>query len=415
MDRIIADLRKLVEINSVSARTEQKECPFGVGVRKVLDTALDICGSYGFRTKNCDNMIGYAETGQGEELMGILVHLDVVPAGDGWTHDPFGGEIDRVNSRIWGRGAMDDKGPAICALYALKALKDEGFKPKRKIKLILGCNEESGWGCIDYYNKHAKMPEEGFSPDADFPVIYAEKGILHLKLKFEEGGSFTGLKGGAMANMVCDRCEVMAPLDIEKAAKYELESCGGKLVAHGKSAHGSTPEEGVNAIKPILEYLGLDRVCDKLFGECFSLKELCDETGRLTFSPNIIEQADGNIFVTCDIRYPASYKKEEVLKRITESGTEFEILSEQAPLFNDKNCFLIKTLCDVYNEVTGKQCQPVAIGGGTYARALKCGAAFGPEEQGEENTVHQANEYITFEKIEKCFNIYKLAIKRLTQ
>ena len=183
----------------------------------------------------------------------------------------------------------------------------------------------------------------------------------------------------------------------------------------GESAHGSTPEEGVNAIKPILEYLGLDRVCDKLFGECFSLKELCDETGRLTFSPNIIEQADGNIFVTCDIRYPASYKKEEVLKRITESGTEFEILSEQAPLFNDKNCFLIKTLCDVYNEVTGKQCQPVAIGGGTYARALKCGAAFGPEEQGEENTVHQANEYITFEKIEKCFNIYKLAIKRLTQ
>ena len=102
-------------------------------------------------------------------------------------------------------------------------------------------------------------------------------------------------------------------------------------------------------------------------------------------------------------------------KRITESGTEFEILSEQAPLFNDKNCFLIKTLCEVYNEVTGKQCQPVAIGGGTYARALKCGAAFGPEEQGEENTVHQANEYITFEKIEKCFNIYKLAIKRLTQ
>ncbi len=410
---IVKNLSQLIKFDSSQA----EPCvgaPFGKGAKKALDFFLKLADFMGFKTKNYDGYAGEIIFGEGKEFA-ILAHLDVVPAGNGWTHDPFGGEIDRVNSRIWGRGAMDDKGPAICALYALKALKDEGFKPKRKIKLILGCNEESGWGCIDYYNKHAKMPEEGFSPDADFPVIYAEKGILHLKLKFEEGGSFTGLKGGAMANMVCDRCEVMAPLDIEKAAKYGLESCGGKLVAHGKSAHGSTPEEGVNAIKPILEYLGLDRVCDKLFGECFSLKELCDETGRLTFSPNIIEQADGNIFVTCDIRYPASYKKEEVLKRITESGTEFEILSEQAPLFNDKNCFLIKTLCDVYNEVTGKQCQPVAIGGGTYARALKCGAAFGPEEQGEENTVHQANEYITFEKIEKCFNIYKLAIKRLTQ
>lgn len=410
---IVKNLSQLIKFDSSQAPAENG-APFGKGARKALDFFLSLAQFLGFKTNNYDGYAGEVIFGEGKEFA-ILAHLDVVPAGNGWSHDPFGGEVDTVNRRIWGRGAMDDKGPAICALYALKALKDEGFKPKRKIKLIVGCNEENGWGCIDYYVKHAHMPEEGFSPDADFPVIYAEKGILHLKLKFPAEGSFTGLHGGERANMVCDRCEVMAPLDLQKAEKLNLKTEGGKLVAYGKSAHGSTPDEGVNAIEPILEYLGLDQVKDALFGECFSLKNLKDETGSLTFSPNVIEQADGKISVICDIRYPATFKKSEILKPIIESGIEYEIVSEQAPLYNDKNCFLIKTLCSVYNEVTGKNCEPIAIGGGTYARALKCGTAFGPEEASEENTIHQANEYITFDKIEKCFKIYKLAIERLTK
>ncbi len=412
-DDIVKNLSQLIKFNSAQAAPEAG-APFGAGARKALDYFLSLAAFLGFKTKNYDGYAGEVVFGTGKDFA-ILAHLDVVPAGGGWTRDAFGGEIDYENKRIWGRGAMDDKGPAVCALFAMKALLDEGFKPKRRIKLIVGCNEESGWGCIDYYKAHAVMPEEGFSPDADFPVIYAEKGILHLKLKFTAGGSFTGLKGGSYANMVCDRCEVMAPLDLEKAASLRLLSEGGKLVAVGKSAHGSTPDEGVNAIKPILEYLGLEDIKDALFGNCFGLKELNDETGYLTFSPNVIEQAGDELSVTCDIRYPATMKKEDILKPIKDGGIEYEIVSEQAPLFNDKNCFLIKTLCSVYNEVTGKSVQPVAIGGGTYARALKCGAAFGPEEAGEENTIHQANEYITFEKIEKCFKIYKLAIERLTK
>lgn len=410
---IIKNLSQLLKFDSAQAEPEAG-APFGKGARKSLDYFLNLAAFLGFKTKNYDGYAGEVEFGKGKDFA-ILAHLDVVPAGSGWTHDPFGGEIDTENRRIWGRGAMDDKGPAICALYAMKALLDEGFKPNRKIKLIVGCNEESGWGCIDYYKAHATMPEEGFSPDADFPVIYAEKGILHLKLKFAVGGSFTGLKGGERANMVCDRCEVMAPLDSNKAERLGLEARCGKIVAHGKSAHGSTPDEGVNAIKPVLEYLGLENMNDALFGSCFGLKELHDETGYLTFSPNIIEQVGGDIFVTCDIRYPATFKKDDVLSRIKNGGVEFETVSEQSPLYNDKECFLIKTLCEVYNEVTGKNVQPVAIGGGTYARALKCGAAFGPEETGEESTIHQANEYITFEKIEKCFKIYRLAIERLTK
>lgn len=408
INEIIENLSKIIKFDS-SQKPAENGAPFGKGAKDALDFFLELASSFGFETKNYDGYAGEVIFGEGEEFA-ILAHLDVVPAGSGWVHDPFGGEIDYKTNRVWGRGAMDDKGPAMCALYALKALKDEGFTPKKKIKLIAGCNEESGWGCIDYYTKHAHMPETGFSPDADFPVIYAEKGILHIKLKFYGDYEFSHLSGGERVNMVCDYCSVSAPVFREKLVGLCIEN--GKITAHGKSAHGSTPHEGVNAIAPVLKYLGLNAIYDALFKNCYGLKELHDETGYLTFSPNVIEQKGNCIEITCDIRYPATLSRESVLEKITD---EYEILSEQAPLFNDKNCFLIKTLCSVYNEVTGKNVEPVAIGGGTYARALKCGAAFGPEEAGEENTIHRANEYITFEKIEKCFKIYKLAIERLTK
>lgn len=410
---IVKNISQIIRFNS-SRSAPEEGAPFGSGARKALDYFLSLAEFLGFKTKNYDGYAGEVVFGTGKDFA-ILAHLDVVPAGGGWTHEPFGGEIDYENKRIWGRGAMDDKGPAICALYAMNQLKDEGFKPKRRIKLIVGCDEESGSACMKYYKEHADMPEEGFSPDADFPVIYAEKGILRLKLKFGVGGTFTCLSGGERANMVCDRCEVMAPLDTEKAAKYNLVSEGGKLVSIGKSAHGSTPEKGTNAIEPVLKYLGLNEMVDALFGKCFGLKELHDETGYLTLSPNIIEQNGEEISVTCDVRYPATMKLEDIIKLLNEGGAKYEVVSHNPPLYNDKNGKLIMTLCDVYNDVAGKSLKPVAIGGGTYARELKYGAAFGPEEDGEENTIHQANEYITFEKIEKCFKIYKLAIERLTK
>ncbi|MDE6585472.1 MAG: Sapep family Mn(2+)-dependent dipeptidase, partial [Clostridia bacterium] len=408
-EEIKKSISEIIKINSEQT-APAAGAPCGKGAREALDYFLSLASSFGFETKNYEGYAGEVIFGEGEELA-VLVHLDVVPAGSGWLHEPYGGEIDEVTRRIWGRGTMDDKGPAIITLYAMKALKDEGFTPKRKIKLIAGCNEESGWGCIDYYKKHAHMPDDGFSPDADFPAIYAEKGILHLSLKFRANASFSGLCGGERANMVCDRCEVTAPTNGDMK-KYNLTVENGKIVAKGKSAHGSTPDEGINAIAPVLQYLGLDEIYKTLFVDCFGLKKLHDETGFLTFSPNVIKQTGNEIAVTCDIRYPATFKTEDILKHIT---VPYEILSEQAPLYNDANCFLIKTLNGVYNEVTGKNLKPLAIGGGTYARALKCGAGFGPEEPGEESTIHQANEYITFEKIEKCFKIYKLAIERLTK
>jgi succinyl-diaminopimelate desuccinylase len=409
--KIIDSISDVIKYDS-SQKPAEGNMPFGKGAADCLDYFLKLASSFGFETKNYDNYVGEVIFGSGKDFA-ILAHLDVVPAGSGWTHAPFGGEIDTVNKKIWGRGAMDDKGPAIITLYAMKALKDEGFVPKRTIKLIVGCNEESGWACIDYYNSHATMPEEGFSPDADFPVIYAEKGILQVKLKFECSGNFSSLSGGERANMVCDRCQVEAPFIKEKAEKLGLEYVDGKILSKGKSAHGSTPDLGINAIPPVLEYLGLDEIKTLLFSDCFGLKKFEDVTGKLTFSPDVIEQVGGNIFVTCDIRFPATYTKEQVEKCIIDRGISFDEVHYQAPLYNDKECNLITTLCDVYNKVSGKKMQPIAIGGGTYARALKCGAGFGPEEEGEESTIHKPDEYITFEKIEKCYKIYKLAIERL--
>jgi len=410
-DDIVKNLSQLIKFDSSQApATEGK--PFGEANAKCLDFFLSLASYLGFETKNYNNYIGEVKFGSGEDFA-VLAHLDVVPAGNGWTHDPFGGEVDRENGKIWGRGAMDDKGPALIALYAMKAIKDAGIKPKKCIKLIVGCNEETGWACIDHYNKVAKMPETGISPDADFPVIYAEKGIVHLTLAFPaENAQFSGLKGGDRANMVCDYCEVTAEKS-DLAEQLGLEYAAGKIISRGKSAHGSTPEKGVNAIEKMLAYLGLDGMKKLLFGEKLGLSGFEDETGKLTFSPNLIEQRGGAIYVTCDVRYPATYTLKNVLEVVDKCGIPYTIEHEQAPLFNDKNGKLISTLLGVYNEVTGKNVQPVAIGGGTYARALKCGAAFGPEEEGEESTIHQADEYITFEKIDKCLKIYTLALQRL--
>ena len=410
-EKTVESISEIIRFNSEKAAPETG-MPFGRGAADCLDYFLSLARSFGFETVNYDNYAGEVIFGEGEDFA-ILAHLDVVPAGSGWLRDPFGGEIDYANKKIWGRGAMDDKGPAVISLYCMKQLKDEGFKPKKRIRLIVGCNEESGWECIKYFNAHSTMPETGFSPDADFPVIYAEKGIMHVKFTFNVNGDLSSLRGGNAANMVCDECVVKAPLDAKKLKELNLSCENGLIISRGKSAHGSTPEQGIDAIAPILKYLGLDDCHNKLFVTKFGLTKYEDETGALTFSPDVIRGGNGYVTVTCDIRYPATLSREVVLNAL--AGESFEILSEQAPLFNDKQCQLIQVLCGAYNEVTGKNMKPVAIGGGTYARALKCGAAFGPEEEGEENVIHQPNEYITFEKIEKCLKIYKIAIERLTK
>ena len=188
-DETVEFIVEILQYASTQGEPEEG-APFGKETAACLSAFLAKAESFGFETKNYDGYIGEVIFGEGEPFA-ILAHLDVVPAGDGWKYPPFGGVINDdlsdsgvAGKKIWGRGALDDKSPAVCCLYALKALKDEGITPKRQIKLILGCNEESGWQCIEHYKKVATLPKEGFTPDADFPVIYAEKGILHFTLSF---------------------------------------------------------------------------------------------------------------------------------------------------------------------------------------------------------------------------------------
>ena len=415
LDEAVKAISESIKFDS-SLSEPTPDMPFGKGAADCLAHFLRLAESLGFETHNYDNYVGEAIFGDGEEEFAILAHLDVVPAGGGWDKPPFGGIVE--NGRIWGRGAMDDKGPAIASLFALKKLKDEGFTPKKKIKLIVGLNEECGWKCIEHYNKVARMPETGFSPDANFPVIYAEKGVLHIRADFPvEKNLFSSLTGGERVNMVCDRCEAtpLSPVDTEKAKSLSINVENGKLVSKGKSAHGSTPEEGVNAILPMLEYFGLQRVIDCLFKDIYGLKTLEDQTGNLTLSPDVISYKDGVLSVLVDIRYPATLPLSAVTEKLDKFGVKYETASHQKPLFQDKNNELVKTLQKVYDDYTGEKHEPIAIGGGTYARALKCGVAFGPEIDGEEVTIHQANEYITIDRVKLMLEVYSEAIKELTK
>ncbi len=422
-DDTVKTIREMIRFDS-SLKESEENAPFGRETALCLQRFLEIAEEMGFETHNYDNYVGEVIFGEGKEFA-ILAHLDVVPAGSGWTHDPFGAEIS--DGKIWGRGTLDDKGPAVSCLYCLKALKDEGFKPNRKIKLILGCNEECGWECIKHYNEVAVMPEEGFSPDANFPVIYAEKGIAHIKSSFEIAPTlFTELTAGERANMVCDTLTATLTeegVKLFKASTPKVENTrfileGNVLTVKGKSAHGSIPHAGANALESAIRTFAeadsqFEKIKSFLFDDDAKLKEMNDVTGHLSMSPDVAVYKDGVLYITTDFRFPSTHKIEEITGEYEKRNIAYETVSSQAPLFNDPNGEMIQTLLKVYNGFTGKNEKPVAIGGGTYARALKCGCGFGPEEEGDECPIHQADEFITFDKIKYMNEIYYEAIKSI--
>lgn len=422
LQKIKQDIIEVCSIDSVQGAPEAGK-PFGAGVYQALECMLNKAKAMGFETFNYDGYVGeivWRGTADGKPgmTMGILCHLDVVKPGrlSDWKYPPF--TPTEEDGKIYARGTTDDKGPAVCILHVLNSLKNEGFVPEKTIKFILGCNEESGWGCIEHYNKVAKMPDFGFSPDGDFPVLYAEKGIVHANYIFDCSTQIKKLAGGEMANMVCDYAYAIAPVDFSLAEKYGLTVTDDKIESFGKSAHGSMPDKGVNAIDKLLLYLTdlkLVDPCvhDSLFKDKFGLKQLCDETGYLTMSPNIITAQNGKMQITVDFRYPATLNPDEMLKKLAQISPDGFTSHHQPPLYNKKDGELIQTLLKIYNEETGAHAEPLAIGGGTYARALPIGVAFGPEFPGEDACIHQPNEFISVERINTIFNIYKRAVKEL--
>ncbi len=439
MDKYFDELKnsvcEIIRFDS-SLKPAEENAPFGKEAADCLHYFLNLAEQMGFETHNYDNYVGEVIFGEGEDFA-ILAHLDVVPAGNGWKYPPFAAVINSdpsdsgvMGEKIWGRGALDDKGPAVSCLYCLKALKDEGFTPNRKIKLIVGCNEECGWACIEHYKKVATLPQEGFTPDADFPAIYAEKGILHFQTLFTlENPPFTALHAGERVNMVCDYASAVLTrkaaahlVDYQNTVAgttFSYDNTTNILQVRGKSAHASAPWVGNNALQALMAFLAsFDEDCQKiydfLFADTLALRDIQDETGPLTMSANLAEFKNGILTLTTDIRFPATHKKEEILDAFANANVKVNVLNYQAPLYNNPNGSMISTLMKVYNKALGVNEKPIAIGGGTYARALPCGCGFGPELPGVESTIHQANEYVTLEHLRKMTEIYYDAIKAVT-
>lgn len=404
-DTMIEHLRQLLAIPSVSG-TE--------AVRDALECVLSICDQLGFRTKNCDGKLGYAEIGQGDELMGILCHLDVVPAGEGWQHPPFAGEI--TEGRIYGRGVMDDKGPAMAAIYAMKDVLDAGLKLDKRVRIIFGCQEETGeWEDMKYYKATEEIPSFGFTPDADFPAIYGEKGILMVSLSMDGSKSgFAALDSGEAPNMVADW------------AKAVLTD-GTVLEAAGKAAHGSTPEEGENAITKLMEQAAergapfarfyMDKIGWCLDGSKIGIGLSDEASGSLTFNVGQVELSDGEVRLKVDIRYPVTFAESTVLnglrQAVSSDGVSAEVITSMQAVYMDRDGEVITKLMESYRQATGDERPPLVMGGGTYARAMDNIVAFGPVFPGRDCTEHKKDEWIYAEDLEKAREIYRLAIEKL--
>ena len=409
---LLEALERLIRIPSVSG-TE--------AVADALTEALDLCEELGFRTKNCDSRIGWAEIGQcsddasGGPLIGILCHLDVVPPGDGWQHDPFSCTLE--NGRLYGRGVMDDKGPAVAAILAMKDLLDKGGPQRGRIRIIFGCMEETGdWEDMEYYKTHEEIPDFGFTPDADFPAIYGEKGIAMVALSVKAADSgFIYIEGGEVPNMVPDWCSAVL-------------ADGTELSATGRAAHGSTPEDGENAITKLMEQAA-ERDCAFARFYCETIGRRLDgsgcgcgfsdaESGDLTFNAGCIAIEDDKLVLHADIRYPVTIALDTVLNGLKDAvrpyGVEVSLRTAMNPVFMDPNGAVFSGLMAAYKTVTGvTDPKPLVIGGGTYARAMDNIVAFGPVFPGRECTEHQRDEYILLDDLEKSREIYCLAMENL--
>ena len=440
-DEMIDTLQKWIRVPSVKGEAAPG-APFGKEVRSMLDMALADCEQMGFKTQNFDGYIAHADLGEGsdEDALAILAHLDVVPEGDGWKYPPYGAVIE--NGRMYGRGTSDDKGPAVAALYAMKAVKDVGIPLRRKVRLILGCDEESGWEDIAHYNKVATMPRMGFSPDASYPIINIEKGICRLELHgvlSNEGLQVIAFNNGERPNVIPGRASALVAGDAatvaqaEAAAKkldipaeVQLTDEGVAITVTGISGHAAYPETARNAngeMLLLLRELGvqgnLRLLADKIGldykGEGLEISVSDGISGYLTCNLGIIRAGEGGVYATLDIRYPVMTNPDMIIKNVSASlpGMRVEAMEVKEPHHVPAGSELVQNLLDAYHEVTGYERKCLYTGGGTYARSLQEGVAFGESFPQDEDLAHQANEYADIEGLYKNIKIFALAIVKL--
>lgn len=441
LDEMISDLSELVSFNSEFSLDEK---PFGSENRKVLDKSLSLMEAKGIKTTNLDYYCGYGEVGEGDKVIGIVSHLDIVPAGEGWDSDPF--KLTIRNETMFGRGTSDDKGAGVAAMWAVKYLLDTGYKFKKRVRLINGCNEETGSACVRHYVEKCGDVDMGFTPDGDFPGIYAEKGMI--------GGFIVGhdtkiidIKGGDASNIVAKKCVATLPpksFDVDKlddffttkGIRYELAHNVSNVVltVYGKAAHASIPEDGINAINYMmagLKYCGFeDKFVDFFMknigltyhGELLGYEELKDDVTNTSINMGVIYKEGNDIKVSLDMRFPIKQHVDACAKPLIDmqdENNEFVFKNPNKgiePLYFDINSPFIQALDKSYRTITGDlDSKMAAIGGGTYAKSMKNIIAFGCEFRDDYNNIHDANEHLEINAFIKQTCIYIEAIKNLNE
>ena len=433
-DELVQSLQKVIAFNTEKG-VATENAPFGKNVKDCLDFTLELASSFGLTTYNCDGYAGHADlVGSTSEVLGILGHLDVVPSkAEEWKYPPYAGEIH--DGKLYGRGTMDDKGPMIACLYAVKALKEAGFKPKRTVRLIFGCDEESGMQCVEHYFSKMPFPTVSFSPDGDFPVINREKGIYQFDVICGKLPNGVKITAGERANVVPSLCKLVSANSLSLGKLQDKITCektsnGYTYTATGKSAHGSTPNEGINATHAILKMLlanypdnaTLHFLAEKVIdtsGKAWGIDLEDKESGKLTCNLGVLRTAeDGTVTATVDIRFPVTYTCDQMYQILREhTPQEFTIRPEHIsePLFVPSDSTLVTTLMRVYNSEMKVNLEPLAIGGGTYSRCLPNCVAFGPLFPGEEQTIHMPNECVDLTNLRKMAELYLEAIYQLSK
>ncbi|UFJ40351.1 dipeptidase PepV [Brevibacillus humidisoli] len=464
-ETFLAKLIPFLSINSIEDMTSASAGkPFGAGVAEALEYLLNLGEAHGFATKNLDGYAGYVEYGQGEEEIGVLVHVDVVTVGEGWTTPPF--EPDIRGEKIYARGALDDKGPALAAFFALQLLKESGMPISKRIRLIIGTDEESGWLCMKHYAKVEGLPEVGFSPDASFPIIHAEKGQINPSLAIAPDISaddtavwkLISFLSGDQGNSVPEKAVVIVSLpreaDEERTVRDVQQNWQVHLAAHGvsgelipgddgtlrfyvkgRTAHGMEPQKGLNAGTIAASFLwrypfaGSDRVFlqllgDVLHGDHYGMKlglACTDEaTGPLTVNAGILtySRSDGGS-VRLNIRYPATINPEEYVQKLKERAAQIGVtissLRTSRSHYVPKDHPVIQTLSRVYTKHTGEEAALLSSGGATYAKSLKAGVAFGPLFPGKQSMAHLIDEYAEIDDLLRAMAIYAEAMYELAK
>lgn len=446
-EQIVADITTLVKIPSIEELDKAAPgAPYGPGPAEALKAGLAIAEKLGFEPHNCDGHIGYADIkGESDTQFGIIGHMDVVPPGVGWDYEPY--DVTRVDGYLVGRGCIDDKGPNVITMYAVKFLADHyGGELPYTIRYILGANEESGMRDTAYYTEHFEDPAFVISPDADFPVCYGEKGGFDGKLTSKPlptDAFILEFEGGSATNAVPSLAHVVVRAnvaDLQPTDRITVEDKEGNalLTATGIGGHASMPEGTINAIGLLVDYLLEHNLCtdeEKAFlelqqkllshsdGSGVGVKSSDDAFGPLTLIGGTVELTkDHRIIQMIDIRYPTSITHQQIFDTIgglaKAIGADFENTLLMEPFLTDPNSPIIQTLMEGYHEVTGDDRKPFTIGGGTYAREFKAGASFGPnmpwldlpEWAGIE---HSANEAASEQMLKDAMKIYIVTFDKL--